>query len=109
MAGSYWTPQSLLLRAPTLAATQFTASHHGSGFLVVAKLCGELPFDFLIVHGESWLSGLYEAALSFSQAEDSKAVIWPWQHQGFKAELELAHVQPELCHRGAGPAPGYDL
>ena len=76
------------------AATQFSASHHGSGFLVVAKLCGELPFDFLIVHGESWLSGLYEAALSFSRAEHSKAVIWPWQHQDSKAEQELAHMQP---------------
>lgn len=60
---------------------------------MVAKLCGELPFDFLIVHGESWLSGLYEADLS-SQAKHSKAVIWPWQRQDFKAKLELAHVEP---------------
>jgi len=64
-------------RLPHWPATWFSASHHGSGFLVVAKLCTELPFDFLIGHGESWLSGLYEAALSFSRAERAKAAIWP--------------------------------
>lgn len=44
-----------------------------------AELCTQLPFDFLIGRGDSWLSSLHEAALSFSRAERASVAGWPSQ------------------------------
>lgn len=75
---------------------------------MVAKLHTELPFDFLIGHGESWLSGLYEAVLSFSRPRHAKAAIRPHQHKDCVTQSwSWLTCSPEFCHRGAGPAHRY--
>lgn len=61
---------------------------------MTAELCTELPFDFLIGRGDSWLSSLHEAALSFLRAEHANVAVGPYRHKDAVAGLGQALVQP---------------
>lgn len=61
---------------------------------MTAELCTQLPFDFLIGRGASWLSSLHEAALSFSRAERASVAVWPSQGKDAVAGPGQDRVQP---------------